>query len=80
MPKLLYKPFFDTIGASFQEPYYLIMNNDHLFTAYPASEISLKEIEDKLAAYRNEKQWDLSCEDILFYYENGSIRTYCGGA
>lgn len=56
------------------------MNNDHLFTAYPASEISLKEIEDKLAAYRNEKQWDLSCEDILFYYENGSIRTYCGGA
>ena len=80
LPKLLYKPFFDTIGASFQEPYYLIMNNDHLFTAYPASEISLKEIEDKLAAYRNEKQWDLSCEDILFYYENGSIRTYCGGA
>lgn len=80
LPKLLYKLFFDTIGASFQEPYYLIMNNDHLFTAYPASEISLKEIEDKLAAYRNEKQWDLSCEDILFYYENGSIRTYCGGA
>lgn len=80
LPKLLYKPFFDTIGASFQEPYYLIMNNDHLFTAYPASEISLKEIEDKLAAYRNEKLWDLSCEDILFYYENGSIRTYCGGA
>ena len=80
LPKLLYKPFFDTIGASFQEPYYLIMNNDNLFTAYPASEISIKEIEDKLTAYRNEKTMDLSCEDILFYYENGSIRTYCGGA
>lgn len=76
LTKLLYKPFFDNVGASFQEPYFLIINNDYLMTAYPESEISLKDIRKKAGLYREKHNATPSCKKIIFYYKNGMVNTY----
>lgn len=76
LTKLLYKPFFDNVGASFQEPYFLIINNDSLMTAYPESEISLMDIREKIGLYRERHNTTPSCKKIIFYYKNGMVNTY----
>lgn len=76
LTKLLYKPFFDNVGASFQEPYFLIINNDYLMTAYPESEISLMDIREKIGLYRERHNTAPSCKKIIFYYKNGMVNTY----
>lgn len=70
---LLYKPFFDKIGAAFQEPFYLVLNNDQVMSAYPSSETSIGKLKSEFEKYRAEYQNISACGDIIFYYENGIV-------